>query len=337
MKFFFSIINTLLITTSLLGMEQKAVCPLKYQALLKVAQLIKDEQLEETVYSLVPPELVKPLEELITLLKTPYTSLKQISVPSFIRKAYDRLPFLTQRYTDKALCLLINPPANINELLLKAVFNKDIDTAKALLGLGANPNFIGELKLFEAAIFSTLPPIVEKEATPLMIAAYEGSMPLTELLLDAGARPDDTGSHKVTPLIMAALQGFEKIVQKLLKAGAQVNHQAKSPLVLGEFTFDITNDTPLLAAVKGLGDMFIKSPQAEPTSIIGKFAAELLHADVKPHYYLNILRMLLKSGANPNLQDSAGNTPLHITASKGLGQAAKLLLTESPIPVDITL
>jgi hypothetical protein len=49
-----------------------------------------------------------------------------------------------------------------------------------------------------------------------------------------------------------------------------------------------------------------------------------------------IVEILLRNGANVNVQDSLGATPLHRAASKGISPVVSLLLNRNEIQVDIT-
>lgn len=74
-------------------------------------------------------------------------------------------------------------------------------------------------------------------STPLHLAAEEGSMECTKLLLDAGATCESKNSRGQTPLHLAALSQSAETLDVLISTGAKVNME------------DNDGRTPLHAAV----------------------------------------------------------------------------------------
>ena len=112
---------------------------------------------------------------------------------------------------------------NVNELdvdhntaLQQAVVFRKVESIKALLDAGANPNNVGN---------NTINPTALLEAT--FIPIHPESVEITKMLLEGGADPDATGAHGHTSLIRAAridnrAVAYE-ITKALLDAGADVN------------------------------------------------------------------------------------------------------------------
>lgn len=90
-------------------------------------------------------------------------------------------------------------PAELAELLRKALRDDDVDVVKPLLDIGADPN--GEY--------------YHDKTTPLMMVR---SAAAARMLLDAGANPLAVNDHGQTPLRSAALEAPE-VTAVLLKAG----------------------------------------------------------------------------------------------------------------------
>ena len=88
-----------------------------------------------------------------------------------------------------------------------AAFNDNLDLAKTLLAAGANVKATTR----DGAI------------TPLMMACRNGSAPMIELLLKAGANPNSSTATGTTALMMAASSGSADAVKLLLDHGANVN------------------------------------------------------------------------------------------------------------------
>ena len=88
-----------------------------------------------------------------------------------------------------------------------AAFRDDVEMAQLLLGAGANVMATTRLG----------------DLTPLFMAAKNGSAPMIELLLKAGADPNSTDSHGTTPLMSAAASGSTDAIKVFLSHGADVN------------------------------------------------------------------------------------------------------------------
>ena len=58
--------------------------------------------------------------------------------------------------------------------------------------------------------------------TPILIAAYNGSLEVLQLLLDSGVNIDQEGMHGITPLSLAVNQNSVGVALELLSQGAQL-------------------------------------------------------------------------------------------------------------------
>jgi ankyrin repeat protein len=113
--------------------------------------------------------------------------------------------------------------------------------------------------------------------TPLQYAAEFGHLDIVQCLLNHGADVHSRDDVHTTPLMWAAFSGHTEVVQTLLEHDADIDSE------------DVNGWTPLRSAV----------------------ATGFLHVD-----RTQLVRLLLDRGANPNAQDSKGQTPLHVV-SKG--------------------
>src|SRR5690606_37168970 len=111
--------------------------------------------------------------------------------------------------------------------------------------------------------------------TPLLFAARQGCVECVRLLLDAGADIHETNPEKIAPLLMALLNGHFDAAKLLVERGADENQ------------WDLWGRTPLYAAVDfntlPHGGRPDRPPLSETTG-------------------LEIIELLLRSGANPNAQ-----------------------------------
>jgi cytohesin len=178
--------------------------------------------------------------------------------------------------------------------------------------------------------------------TALHVAARKGHGEAVKVLLAKGAKVDDR-SGGYTPLYLAASEGHNAVITILLAKGADVNGGSKD-----------SEDTPLhTASVEGhrgtaellakrgarkdlasavvLNDVaFVKKkleqnpnagkvrPQNEPYTLLGLAARE---------GHLEILKLLVKLGADIEARHLYGRTALHLAAREGRSNAISLLIT----------
>ncbi|MEJ7652976.1 MAG: ankyrin repeat domain-containing protein [Chloroflexia bacterium] len=126
----------------------------------------------------------------------------------------------------------------------------------------------------------------ESGATALVAAAYGNHLEAAEVLIKAGADVNSHDSYNGTGLIRAADRGHVEIIRELLETDVEIDHVNR----LGW--------TALLEAII-LGD------------------GGLRHTEV--------VRLLIEAGANVNLADGEGVSPLEHAKRKGHGEIARLL------------
>jgi ankyrin repeat protein len=227
--------------------------------------------------------------------------------------------------------------AGYTPLMWSLVNAEDGNCAKFLLQSGANP----DPDAVPSVSFSTL-------TSPLILAATNGTTEIVKelirqqvrldkpdgdgwtaikraanarhtdvvaLLLKAGAAPDVRDDEGWTALINAAGRGEIAICRALLKAGADANAKAnagKTPLLQA---IGARSDNKALDAIDDLRRMFGEEEEG----------AENQELDSEKEHSLDLIKLLLKAGASPNVQND-GVSLLAEAKSNDDQELAKLLL-----------
>ncbi len=181
-------------------------------------------------------------------------------------------------------------------------------------------NDIGRMKF----LLHFIPTIIKNKRFHYLHKAIEawGHPSILELLLANGADPNDAMGDAKQTLLLAVL-AKENVtdeakllrIKLLLKAGADPN--IKNALYI----------TPLLLAVLGNSRMLVElllNAGADMESISSD-ATPLVEAIQQG--FIDIVRLLLESGAKVNFAPRIGNTPLMRAAFEGLVEIMKLLLS----------
>ncbi len=195
------------------------------------------------------------------------------------------------------------------ESILKAAESGKVEQVRHLLDRGANPNArTGD----DCAI-------------PLHIAAAQSSPEICRTLLQAGAQVDAKDSENVTPLDYAILSApcstkLPEIVDLFLENGANVTERAKD------------RTTPLHFAVAN-GCILVVEPllaRGARIDVISKKGAPLHLAAFWGDS--NKIRFLCERGANPNVSNQDGATPLPVASENGEWGSVRTLLEEGAGP-----
>lgn len=190
--------------------------------------------------------------------------------------------------------------------LARAVEQMQIPTAKLLLANKADPNvqFYQDKGLDSENL--------------LHLAASRRNLPMTELLLQNGAKPNLLSGGS-TPLLLAVLLQEQDLVKLLLQHGADPNipdSSGRPPLHCS-----ISKPSILQTLLDSKPDVNAKTKEGE-TPLYWASSAGLAPA----------VELLLKNGADPNIADSHGNTPLHLAALKSYKEIVELLLAKGADP-----
>ncbi|HME95246.1 MAG TPA: ankyrin repeat domain-containing protein [Methylomirabilota bacterium] len=189
--------------------------------------------------------------------------------------------------------------------------------------------------------------------TGLLAAAARGDAAEIRALTAGGASPDVRDGYQRTPLHVAAYHRHQEAMRALVAAGANPNaleHDRYDIVTIAA----VANDAPTLEAALALGTSAKNvTSRYDGTALIA--AAHLGHAEVvrtliragAPLDHVNnlgwtaliesivlgdggprhtdTLRALVEAGANPNLADRSGQTPLALARARGYGSMIRLL------------
>ena len=154
-------------------------------------------------------------------------------------------------------------------------------------------------------------------SAPLLIAANNGHEEIVKLLLAApGIDIDMRNGDGATPLLLAIQAGFPGIVEQLVRWGADIN------LGLSDGT------TPLYdAAYNGFIEavrILIQSPGLRVNQAAGRKRVPLVAAAEYGHK--DIVKLLIRYGADPNITTDIGLTALHVACLHGQESIVQMLL-----------
>ena len=152
-------------------------------------------------------------------------------------------------------------------------------------------------------------------STPLFEAAAKGHNEIVQILLDSGA-DIDKGDCFGTPLWYSAYCGHTNVVKTLVDRGADLNKA------------DMFGSTPLCIAAKNgrhLPSNYSLMEVQKLTRQICKYGRTPLHCAVQ-NGRLEVIKILLEGGADPDRKDWCGNTLLQLAQRLGYKAIVKHLL-----------
>lgn len=221
------------------------------------------------------------------------------------------------------MAFLLVGPAFATELT-DAITAGNVARVKLLLDSGADPNKRSPYN------------------GPLHDAARMGSAEITSVLIRAGADVELSGFGGVRPLHSAVLAGQAKVVTILLKSGAQVDSRdntGRTPL-LAFMSGKVADVRTLIALLEGGADPnLLDGPapyhpldyaamhgRADVADLLIAFGADMnakdnLYGGTPLHYaiadgpfgpqsHLEVVQLLIDRGADVNVKDASGLTPL---------------------------
>ncbi|OQR81048.1 ankyrin repeat domain-containing protein 50-like [Achlya hypogyna] len=183
-----------------------------------------------------------------------------------------------------------------------AAANGDLLVVEALIAAGANVNQPNK-----------------RGWTPIHAAAKQGNKPVVMALITAGADVNQVNEYGWTPTYLAAKNGHQLVVNALIAAGSDINIQGHTSVGGNE------NGQPPSSACN-------KAVVTTDISFLTSQTRELFRATIVGDS--TSAEKLLVKGANPNVTNATGNTPLHVAVQCEQPKVLELLLRT--IGVDFT-
>jgi ankyrin repeat protein len=209
--------------------------------------------------------------------------------------------------------------------LLAAINAEDLATVELLLELSADPDFGGV-------------------QVPLTAAVLTGEVPMVEALLAAEAEVDQPGEDGITPLMSAASAGHLAIVKRLVELGADPTAQDDD----GRTALDVAKEcgqnkvAQFLAAQLKAGKAGAPQRDKMPAATVGAAVAGTGEATAEAQSQALLMAVsfgdpegvqsALQAGADVNLADDAGRTPLTLAVQEESLELVELLLQHGADP-----
>jgi ankyrin repeat protein len=175
-------------------------------------------------------------------------------------------------------------------------------------------------------------PTADGGMTPLLFAVRDGNADLVHLLLDRGADINAASGNHTTPVIIALLNGQVGLATELLAKGANPNaidDYRRGPLFaaidLRNFNHDKYDDLPtdgrdpidLIKALIKKGADVNQKTDTVPVHGLMQFDGSWVNFDGQTPFVraalsgdIEVMRVLLEAGANPNTSTTQGTTAL---------------------------
>jgi ankyrin repeat protein len=216
-------------------------------------------------------------------------------------------------------------------LIHYAVRAEHLDVVKVLVERGADINMgdNDELTPLHKSAYRGLTEISEyliskganisaedrRGVTPLHLAAARGHNKVMELLLAKGAEINTADKDGETPLHRAAKNGYPRAIDFLAEKGADLNVPDNHGKTALYWTVERRRYTSIAALLRAGADTEIGIKRTEETPLHKALAENDIRA----------IEMLVKGGADVNMANSKGETPLQIAEKRKMKNAVKLL------------
>jgi len=162
-------------------------------------------------------------------------------------------------------------------------------------------------------------PLTQAEQA-LMQFSYSGNLAEVQRLVSAGTAVDVTDAEKRTPVMWAAFNGHTSVVRYLLENGAKLDARDTN----GRTALMYASSGPYAQTVELLLE---KGAEVNVQGRLEGFSALMTAA---AEGQLEVVRLLLAYGADPDLEDADGDTAASFARQNGHSAVVELL--ENPPP-----
>lgn len=198
--------------------------------------------------------------------------------------------------------ILLTASATRDVQLIRAAETGDLEAVKRLVAAGASVHAQDE-----------------NGKTALVAAAYRNDLPIVDVLIEAGADVNKQDDTKQSAYLIATSEGYLELLQRTFKAGADVHSK------------DSYNGTGLIRAadrghVEIIQELIKTDIEIDHVNNLGWTA--LLEAIILGDggaRHTEVVRLLVEAGADVNLADSNGITPLGHARERGYQQMIEIL------------
>ena len=192
--------------------------------------------------------------------------------------------------------------------------------------------------------------------TPLQCALRSGQREVVELLLDWGANFSTNDSEGFTPAERAIYEGYTDILQLLVARGAPFNpknilnaaatysgptdkHQTVEFLLRHGCDVNAQDEQGLTALHDAAAANYVQTIRLLASKGAKLNPVEHIHGWTPLHLAAitnkeESVKTLLELGANPNVQDASGRTPIYYADESGRGNILQLLLDRGAVLTD---
>ena len=182
---------------------------------------------------------------------------------------------------------------------------------------------LGDVKRLAATLKDGLESPMElnpRGLSPLHWAVIMGQLNTAKILVDAGAGIDARGQYESTPLCCSVRRSREEMAKWLISVGADVNARNHA------------GSTPLFVAASwarpGLAKLFLNAG-ADPDLVLagdGPFGGYTALHWAAERGHAAVVRVLIAHGANTDIADARGETPLQRAEDNNQPETARILL-----------
>jgi len=171
-----------------------------------------------------------------------------------------------------------------------------------------------------ASVLAQAPTDLTPAEQALMESAFAGKLDAVQLLVSKGISVDTADSEKHTPLMWAAFNGHTSVVRYLLEQGAKLDAKDEN----GRTALMYASSGPYAETV----ELFLK--KGAKVNVQGTLEGFTALMTAAAEGQLEVVRLLLGYGADPDLKDEDGDTAESFAEQKGHSAVVDLLKNPPP-------